>query len=118
MPDQNDHAEPPPVPSTNMDLFTTKQEKNDSLDHISDIQLGTSSPCYVNTALADDEEKCLPEKYLQLKASVERYTSVQRNVVALLHIMLPDLNIKKVSSIDNFFIQLINMNTNQPAWSW
>ena len=46
-------------------------------------------------ALADDEEKYLPEKYLQMKESVERYTALHRNVVLLLHIMLLDLNIKK-----------------------
>ena len=70
-----------------MVLCTTTQEKTDSLDHISDIQLGTSSPFYVNTALADDEKKYLPEKYLQLKESMERHTALQRNVVLLLHIM-------------------------------
>jgi len=68
----------------------------------------TSSRCYVNAVQADDEEKYLvSELNQQLKESMERYIALECNVLVLLHIMLPDLNIVKISSIDDFVIQLI-----------
>ncbi|KAK2190948.1 hypothetical protein NP493_64g04018 [Ridgeia piscesae] len=37
---------PPPVPSAGVELYTTKQEKTDSLSDTNDNQSVTSSPCY------------------------------------------------------------------------
>ena len=108
-PDQNNPAEPP-VPLTDVELNTTKQDRTDSLGQTNDNQSVTSSPCYVNLVPADDKEKCpVTELNQQLKEGVERYTALQRNVLSLLHIiMVTDLNILKVSSIDKFVTQLIN----------
>jgi D-alanyl-lipoteichoic acid acyltransferase DltB (MBOAT superfamily) len=64
----------------------------------------------VNAVPADDNEKLpVSERNKKLKGSVERYRALQRNVLLLLYIIVPHLNI--VSSIANFVTQLINLNT-------
>jgi len=70
-----------------------KQEMSDSLVDSNDSQPVT---CYVNAVSADDEEKYpVGELKQQLKERVERYTAIQRNVLYMLHIIIPDLNIAK-----------------------
>ena len=97
-----------------MELYTIKQEKIDSLGDTNDNQSLTSSPCYVNVVPVDDEVNYfVSEMYQQLKESVEHYIACQRNVLSLLHIIVPDLDIVKVSPIDDFVTQFINLNSSQ-----
>jgi len=74
----------------------------------------TSSPCYVNAVPADDEEKfpvSEPKQYL--KESMERYIALLNNVLSLLHIIVSNVSIAKVSPIDDFVNLLINLYNNQ-----
>ena len=92
VPYNKDHAERP-VHSADVKLHTISQTKPDSVGNTNDNASLTSSPCHVNAAPADDKEKDpVSELKQQLKESVDHYIALQRNVLSLLHIIVPYMN--------------------------
>ena len=65
------------------------------------------------TTVHDENKDPVSELKQQLKESVDRHVTLQRNVQSQFHVIVLDMNIGNVSLVDDVVTQLINLKNSQ-----
>jgi len=73
----------------------------------------TSTPASATSASVTGKDERVNDLKQQLKASEDRYMSLQRNVRSLLQIIVPDLNVPALSFVNDIVVEMIKVNSRQ-----
>jgi len=102
-----------PKTSTAQDITNDKKSSTQSATVTSADASVTSTPASATSASVTGKDERVNDLKQQLKASEDRYMSLQRNVRSLLQIIVPDLNVPALSFVNDIVVEMIKVNSRQ-----